>query len=153
MRLTGRGYAVAFALLVALLGAVTPSRPAVSSASKQAEELRPQLEPAPRQTIRAEPRASRSGNKSLAKFVLKQEGFGPEQWPCLDRLWHRESRWLHDAINAHSGAYGIPQRMGVIPDEFANSPLVQVQWGINYIKHRYGTPCEALRFHLRNGWY
>jgi len=29
----------------------------------------------------------------------------------------------------------------------------QITLGLNYIKHRYGTPTKALAFHNRHGWY
>ena len=29
----------------------------------------------------------------------------------------------------------------------------QINWGLNYVKERYGSPCGALNFHLANNWY
>ena len=155
VQLTRRGRVVASAFTLALLGTILPaSGPGGARAYTQAsEEVRPLLvQHRPVERVLA-PRASRRDSKALAKWVLRSEGWGVAEWVCLERLWHRESRWKYDAKNPVSGAYGIPQKMGDISPDFAENPIVQIQWGINYIKHRYGTPCEALRFHLNNGWY
>jgi hypothetical protein len=35
-----------------------------------------------------------------------------------------------------------------------DTPMVeQIDLGLKYIKHRYGTPSKALAFHNANGWY
>ena len=73
-----------------------------------------------------------------------------QEWVCLKDLWHRESRWNHKANNPKSTAYGIPQILGM--DE-KTPALRQVELGLEYIIHRYNTPCQALSFHKRNGWY
>lgn len=155
MWLTTRGRVVLSAFTLALLGTIMPaSGPGGARAgTPTGEEHRPLLaqhKPTERLIM---PRASRRDSKLLGRWAVKSEGWGAAEWVCLERLWHRESRWKYDARNPHSGAYGIPQKMGTISPDFAENPIVQIQWGINYIKHRYGTPCEALRFHLNNGWY
>ncbi len=30
---------------------------------------------------------------------------------------------------------------------------VQIRWGLNYIKQRYGNPCVAWQFKAANNWY
>jgi hypothetical protein len=47
-------------------------------------------------------------------------------------------------------AGGIPQILGLDPRTPA--PL-QIDRGMKYIIHRYGTPCMAWKFHQRKGWY
>jgi hypothetical protein len=74
----------------------------------------------------------------------------PAEWLCLRELWHRESRWDPKADNPRSSAYGIPQILGL--DEKL-TPFEQVRLGIRYVRHRYETPCAALRHHDRRGWY
>ena len=106
--------------------------------SKQAVEAR----------LGASERASR--NRSLARQLARPFGWASgKQWGCLVELWHRESRWLEDAKNKTSGAFGIPQKMGTP----IQSPTKQIMWGLNYIKDRHGTPCKAVKFHDARGWY
>ena len=108
-----------------------------------------QIEPRPVER-RVVDRASRlSSNRSLGRAIAATYGITGKQWDCLDRLWHRESRWDNRARNTSSGAYGIPQKMGH-PIEGTRK---QIEWGIAYIEKRYGSPCEALSFQLRRGWY
>jgi hypothetical protein len=37
--------------------------------------------------------------------------------------------------------------------DFSTNPYTQVDWGMDYIKKRYKTPCKALNFHDRKNWY
>jgi len=74
----------------------------------------------------------------------------PAEWQCLEELWHRESRWNPKADNPRSSAYGIPQILGL--DERL-SPFQQIDAGIRYLLHRHETPCRALSFHNKRGWY
>jgi hypothetical protein len=85
-------------------------------------------------------------------------GFGIDQFPCLDKLWTKESGWNHKAQNPSSGAYGIPQalpgsKMGTVADDWETNPATQITWGLNYIEGRYGTPCKAWAHSQDVGWY
>lgn len=72
------------------------------------------------------------------------------EWKSLFVLWDRESRWDYTADNPRSFAYGIPQMLNMPKD----TPMVkQIDLGLKYIKHRYGTPSKALAFHNTHGWY
>ena len=72
------------------------------------------------------------------------------EWKALFKLWDRESRWDYTADNPRSSAYGIPQMLTMPKD----TPMVkQIDLGLKYIKHRYGSPSRALAFHNSNGWY
>jgi hypothetical protein len=72
------------------------------------------------------------------------------EWKSLYKLWDRESRWDYQADNPRSSAYGIPQML-TMPED---TPMVkQIDLGLKYIKHRYGSPSKALAFHNSNGWY
>jgi hypothetical protein len=76
------------------------------------------------------------------------------QQQALDQLWSMESGWDPAATNPTSGALGIPQALGhKLPADYATNPVAQIQWGLNYIRQRYGSPVNALAFHLKNGWY
>lgn len=89
-----------------------------------------------------------SGNRSTGCALMLQAGFAIAQFPCLDKLWTRESGWNHHATNASSGAYGIPQaypgsKMSSVAADWRTNPATQIKWGLGYIKGRYGTPCAA----------
>jgi hypothetical protein len=71
------------------------------------------------------------------------------QYLCLEQLWYLESKWNPRADNKHSTAYGIPQLLKLK----INNPYMQIDAGLKYIAHRYGTPCKALAFHLKTGHY
>jgi hypothetical protein len=97
---------------------------------------------------------SKAYAKGLAKTKYK---WGTEQWVCLGKLWGKESAWNHEA-KSPTQDYGIPQRHMSRNTEqeikkFLSSPIVQVSWGLNYIEHRYGSPCEAWEHHEMRNWY
>jgi len=92
--------------------------------------------------------------------MLGQFGWGAGQFPPLDRLWQGESGWRWNARNPSSGAYGIPQslppdKMGAAGPDWRTNPATQIEWGLDYIKGRYGTPCAAYNFWLSHNphWY
>jgi hypothetical protein len=92
--------------------------------------------------------------KKMAKWVAKgkvlEQYKSNHEWNALFTLWNRESRWDYTANNPNSTAYGIPQMLRM-PE---NTPMVkQIDLGLKYIKHRYGSPSRALAFHNQNGWY
>lgn len=76
------------------------------------------------------------------------------QYRCLNRLWEKESNWRPEAYNKIKvmgrNAGGIPQILGMSPK---TAPTEQIDRGISYIIYRYSTPCLALKFHDRKGWY
>lgn len=71
------------------------------------------------------------------------------QYLCLEKLWYLESKWNPRADNEHSTAYGIPQLLKLT----ARNPYTQIDAGLKYIAHRYGTPCKALAHHRITGHY
>jgi hypothetical protein len=72
-----------------------------------------------------------------------------QQYKCLASLYGKESAWNE---NAQSGShYGIPQGRSIYL-KTANK-YEQVDWGIAYIEHRYGTPCNAWDFFKRNNYH
>jgi hypothetical protein len=98
---------------------------------------------------------SPSAARAYARSVMAAKyGWGDDQFSCLNSLWNRESGWRVNAANP-SGAYGIPQalpgsKMGA---GWQSSATVQVDWGLGYIKSRYGTPCGAWGHSQSTGWY
>lgn len=92
--------------------------------------------------------------QALGHQMMLAYGFGEDQWPCLYNLWMRESGWKTTAHNS-SGAHGIPQalpgsKMGA---GWESDAAVQIQWGLGYVKGRYGTPCGAWASFQSKGWY
>jgi hypothetical protein len=74
-----------------------------------------------------------------------------DQYKCISTLYYHESRWSHTAYNKSSGTAGIPQGKSVWLR--SASPIEQVKWGMGYIKHRYGTPCNALNHFKKWNWH
>lgn len=90
-------------------------------------------------------------NVALGKKMAAKYGWTGSQWDSLYKLWMGESGWRHWADNPNSDAYGIPQAMSNIHKETAteawrNSPSKQIEWGLKYIKGRYGSPSKAWSF-------
>jgi hypothetical protein len=88
------------------------------------------------------------GNRKIGCALMLASGFGIDQFPCLNKLWNRESGWNARASNAGSGAYGIPQalpgsKMGSAGPDWKSNPATQIKWGLGYIKGRYSSPCGA----------
>lgn len=82
------------------------------------------------------------------------------EWQCLYNLWMGESGWNHLAENPSSGAYGIPQalpadKLATAGSDWRTNPITQVNWGLQYIQERYGSPCAAWSFWQSNDphWY
>jgi hypothetical protein len=78
-------------------------------------------------------------------------GWTEADFAALVKLWNGESGWNYKAENASSGAYGIPQslpgsKMGTSGSDWKTNPATQIDWGLNYIKGRYGSPSQAWAF-------
>lgn len=86
--------------------------------------------------------------KQFAYYALN---YNKTQYKCLATLWGKESAWKHTAVSYDGSAYGIPQLRN---KKLINmEPNTQVIWGLRYIKHRYETPCAALRHWRIKGNY
>jgi hypothetical protein len=72
-----------------------------------------------------------------------------QQYRCLELLWNKESRWDPRADNPKSSAFGIPQLLKMKELD----PFKQIDLGLKYIAHKHSTPCRALHFHNKRGWY
>ncbi|MDP9693004.1 UNVERIFIED_ORG: chemotaxis protein histidine kinase CheA [Arthrobacter globiformis] len=99
-----------------------------------------------------------AGAKAYAASKLGSFGWAPDQMQCLKRLWTKESEWRTTATNASSGAYGIVQslpaeKMATAGADYRTNYRTQINWGLDYIKERYDSPCGALNWHLAHNWY
>lgn len=73
-----------------------------------------------------------------------------KQWKCYQAIIYRESRWQPTAENGKY--YGLGQLYGT-KERHKGKPRLQVRKALEYMINRYGTPCNAYSFHLKNGWY
>ena len=96
--------------------------------------------------------------QAYAKERCLAYGWSESDFNCLVSLWNRESGWRVNASNKSSGAYGIPQalpasKMSSAGSDYLTNYKTQINWGLNYIKSRYGTPTAAWNHSQRKGWY
>lgn len=100
--------------------------------------------------------------KTIARSLMGGYGWGEAEWIALEQLWTRESSWNPKAENKQSGAYGIPQALPYTkmpqpawPERFGGTSdaYTQIQWGLSYIRQRYGSPVMAWAFWQKNRWY
>jgi hypothetical protein len=78
----------------------------------------------------------------------------PKDALCLIKLYGKESAFKTDAVGNLGGAiqtYGIPQLKNPL---IANmSAYNQIDYGIKYVHHRYGSACGAYNHWLKKGWH
>ena len=107
------------------------------------------------------PRAA-TGSKAEYQAYAKERcnlyGWSENDFNCLVKLWNRESGWNPYAHNSSSGAYGIPQalpgsKMASYGSDYLTNYKTQINWGLNYIKSRYGNPSNAWSHSQTKGWY
>jgi hypothetical protein len=99
-----------------------------------------------------------AGARQYASSRLGAYSWGPDQMQCLSLLWTQESSWLTDATNPSSGAYGVAQALP--PDKYYSAGSdwlsnyrTQIDWGLGYIRDRYGSPCNAWQHEMGFNWY
>lgn len=95
-------------------------------------------------------------------YVLNK--VGKTQFNCINKLWKKESNWNYKN-SSPTNDHGIPQRhmKGKTKAEikaFLSDPYAQIDWGLGYIEHRYGSGCKAwdvwksrANKDLVGGWY
>ncbi|WP_223837851.1 transglycosylase SLT domain-containing protein [Streptomyces venezuelae] len=80
------------------------------------------------------------------------------QFQCFSNIVNHESTWNYRAQNPSSGAYGLVQalpgsKMSSAGADWRTNPATQIEWGLNYMNKRYGSPCGAWSFWQANNWY
>lgn len=116
--------------------------------------------------VRTKQVTSRGGvvSGSVAEYQAYAEkrcfdyGWSDADFQALVKLWNKESRWNPYASNSSSGAYGIPQalpasKMATYGTDYRTNYKTQIEWGLSYIKSRYGTPSAAWNHSCNKGWY
>ena len=86
---------------------------------------------------------------TLKQITFHKMDYSFKEFYCLDELLHKESRWNYKAKNPKSSAFGLFQMIG----NKEQDPIKQIDKGLKYIEHRYGTACKALAHHKIKGWY
>lgn len=85
---------------------------------------------------------------------LVEKYWGTWAWRDFDWIINHESGWNHKVTNPTSGAFGLCQALPAnkMGQERKNW-LVQVDWCVNYIKNRYGSPKQAREFWQTHNWF
>ncbi|KOT97432.1 aggregation-promoting factor C-terminal-like domain-containing protein [Streptomyces ardesiacus] len=95
---------------------------------------------------------------SSAQATAKKMIGDSAEFQCFSKIVDHESGWNVDATNASSGAYGLVQalpgsKMASAGADWKTNPATQIKWGLDYMKDRYGSACDAWSFWQTNGWY
>ena len=96
--------------------------------------------------------------QSYAQERCLDYGWGDSEFSCLVSLWNRESGWNPNCHNSSSGAHGIPQalpasKMASAGSDYMTNYKTQINWGLSYIKSRYGSPSNAWSHFRSKNWY
>lgn len=131
---------------------------AAAEAAREAAARQDRDEPAQPEAPTGTVSASKAALKAYARTAAARRGWGPEQFTAIDAIWTQESQWNPLAENPSSGAYGIPQalpgtKMSTFGDDWRTNGRTQIDWGLDYMADRYGTPTKAWAFKKVHGWY
>ena len=96
--------------------------------------------------------------QAYAKQRVYEYGWSDADFNALVNLWNKESGWNIYSKNRSSGAYGIPQalpasKMASAGSDYLTNYKTQINWGLSYIKSRYGSPSNAWSSFKAKGWY
>ena len=96
--------------------------------------------------------------QAYARQRVYDYGWSDADFNALVNLWNRESGWNVTNRNRSSGAYGIPQalpasKMSSAGSDYLTNYKTQINWGLSYIKSRYGSPSNAWSSFRSKGWY
>lgn len=83
------------------------------------------------------------------EYALISLDYNVKQYKCLVSLYGKESAFNPKARNGSH--YGIPQ--GKSKHLSTLNGYQQIQWGLDYIGHRYGEPCVAWAHWKAKGWH
>lgn len=99
------------------------------------------------QTIPVE--ASTTTQTDYLKLYAHSRIINEEQYLCFSKIIFKESRWKPEAKNGSH--YGLGQMKS---KWYRNlDPYRQIDETLRYITKRYGSSCNAWRFHQKNGHY
>ncbi|QIJ62324.1 transglycosylase SLT domain-containing protein [Streptomyces sp. JB150] len=102
--------------------------------------------------------AATTASPAQAKAIAKQMIPNAAQYNAFSKIVEHESGWDVDATNPSSGAYGLVQalpgsKMSAAGSDWKTNAKTQIEWGLDYMNSRYGSPVGAWKFWQANGWY
>ncbi|MFI6803717.1 transglycosylase SLT domain-containing protein [Streptomyces luteogriseus] len=109
--------------------------------------------------IAAGPAQASSTQTSSAQAVAKKMIGDDAQYECFfSKIVEHESDWNVNAKNSSSGAYGLVQALpgdktASAGSDWKTNAATQIEWGLDYMKDRYGSACGAWNFWQANGSY
>ena len=86
---------------------------------------------------------------SYKEYALISLDYNLREYKCLTVLYGKESAW--NPLARNGSHVGIPQGRSVYLSTL--NGYEQIQWGLDYIGHRYGEPCVALNHWRTYGWH
>ncbi|MFE0425023.1 transglycosylase SLT domain-containing protein [Streptomyces sp. NPDC058953] len=110
-------------------------------------------------TASAAPTAAPAAAEAASAKAIAQKVIGNDaQFQCFSQIVTKESGWDVQASNPSSGAYGLVQalpatKMATAGSDWKTNPETQIEWGLNYMEERYGSPCAAWTKWQTQGWY
>ena len=88
-------------------------------------------------------------NTDQYKLYAHSRLINEEQYKCFSRIIYKESRW--NPLAKNGSHFGLGQMRS---QHYRNlDPYRQIDATIKYINHRYGSMCNAWRFHGKHGHY
>ena len=106
----------------------------------------------------AAPAQAATGSESSARTIAHKMIPDDAQYTAFSKIVEHESGWNVTATNPSSGAYGLVQalpgsKMATAGTDWKTNAKTQIEWGLNYMNDRYGSPVGAWNFWQANGWY
>ncbi len=99
--------------------------------------------------LQAQPAQAMTKSIDHYKLYAHSRIINYEQYKCLSKIIYKESRWNPQSKNGSH--YGLGQMRS---EHYRTlDPYRQIDATIKYITNRYGSMCNALRFHLKNGYF
>jgi hypothetical protein len=100
------------------------------------------------------PGGSNAANQALGQKMAAEFGWTGAQWSDLNQLVMDESGWSSTIVNPTSTASGIAQNIAGFSASYqSGNATQQINWLLNYISGRYGTPAAALAHENADHWY
>lgn len=94
--------------------------------------------------------APTSGNEAVVYSAMIAAGYPASEWDAMRNLMMGESGFRNTAQNPSSTAYGMFQFLddtwATVGGQKTSDPGMQAQYGLQYIKQRYGSPSAAWAF-------
>lgn len=88
-------------------------------------------------------------NADQYKLYAHSRLINDTQYQCLKKIIYKESRW--NPLAKNGSHYGLGQMRS---EHYRTlDPYRQIDATIKYITHRYGSMCNAWRFHMKKGHY